>query len=278
MVRLTIQGRIVVWFAILIKKAAKRKNKSHEKKDKKKKGPNKNYFQSKVQRRRNNLIKLLYGLRDGYQYRATWFISLIYPDYFSDEQIAPRIKADIDRLSKRLIYSYPDGWFIYSIEWKRLSGIHFHLVGRKGKKRPNLKPNIEKWWLKIVEYKDPHLVESTYLKTLDDSNTRYGYLTKREKMKGLAKLIKILGNSYTHGVINRKNLPISDHKKVILSGKEFKKFKRYFYNEIKKRERKMGKKSQSIQKAKLLYAETGFHIAHNKKIFEELLRKILKSR
>ena len=229
----------------------------------------------KIQRRWLSLLKLIYGLSGN----ADWFITLVYPqNNISTDDIVDRIKNDINKFSNRIRNNYKNSWFVYSIEYSPKSNIHVHLIGRLGRKK--IKPNskakrkferqVKKWWASIVNSKKSELSHIRYLKSTKMSDKRKGYLVKFIKRLHLKILIEKFGTQYTHGVINRKNLPKAKPIKFEFSEKDFNKYIRPALikeaNEIKSRK-------TSFHKSKLKTNDSGYHILSHPKEFEALLKK-----
>jgi len=263
-------GKNVTFFLQPKKKKSKKKT-SWKSKNKK------NRQSRKIRVRHNSLLKLLYSLSK----KPNWFLTLVYPKSFSSDDIIDQIKNDINKFGCRLRDTYKKCWFIYSIEHSPNSNIHVHLIGRLdyNKKNTNVKnkkifkSKAYQWWARIVDSDEEHLSDTRYLKTTKMKDKRIGYLGKFAKKLELKWLIEKFPKQYTHGVINRRNLPKAKPLTMKFSDKEFDKYIRQALledaNKIKSRE-------GSFHKQKLKENNSGYHIANQPKNLRRIFRKIYK--
>ena len=263
---LKLVGKNVTFSPESNKKIYKKKNKESKKKEDKK--------YRKIRIRHQSLLKLLYSLIK----KPDWFLTLIYPNSFPTDVIIDQIKNDINKLNNRLRDTYKRCWFVYSIEHVHKFDIHLHLIGKLDckKKKPNLKNqkkfrlNVYKWWAKIVGSDEEKLSHVLYLKNNKKSDRCTGYLVKSEKKINLGFLIEKFGKQYTHGVINRKNLPKAKPLKIKISNKDFNK---YIRPALLKDANKVKCRDTSFHKSKLEKNYSGYHILNQPKKFRALLKK-----
>ena len=128
----------------------------------------------------------------------------------------------------------------------------------------------KRWWARIVDSDEEQLPHVRYLKTTKMSETRIGYLGKFAKKLKLKWLIEKLPNQYTHGVINRRNLPVS---KPIVKKFSDKKFDKYIRPSLIDDANKVKCRSTSFHKSKLEKKSSGFHLLNQPKKFRTLLNK-----
>lgn len=121
-------------------------------------------------------------------------------------------REKFDKFRRYLERAFPDGWFLYSMEYSSQNGYHYHLLGSFGRSRVAKKPIYEKW---------KALTGTTYLKAAQIkpyiAELHSGYLTKKGKAANARKLKRELGRRHSWGCINKKNLPLHEEQEFSLS-------------------------------------------------------------
>ncbi len=226
-------------------------------------------IRAKMIRRRNGFIKLLYSLKK----RPLWFITLIYPSFIKKNALACRINKDINCLGTALRRLYPKCWFIYTIESSIKSPLHIHLVGRTGTEKPELKKNIKKYWERILGYRKQKYQRVDYLNSPKDSDAIIGYLSARKKRIGLYKVIELIKNKHSYGVINKKNLPVAEPEVYELNEDQFEELKELLLDEVKTTDLSTGKPHKSNQIERILNSGSGYQVLQD----DSRMIKMLKS-
>jgi len=268
MKKVILKGRIFTWFPTT--KNSFDKNISPK---------NENYYKTKsplrekVQRRRNGLIKLLCSLDK----QPKWFITLIYPQSYSDEQnLSKRISKDINRLATRLRRKYQNSWFVYAIEWSPKSKIHVHFIGKLGMVKNQLRTNISEWWASITGSNQSNLANVRFLGTPEESQSCMGYMTKKAKEKYIPKLVELMGNKYSYGSVNKNNLPVAQTKVFEMSDKQFQQLRTACIAELEMSAQLHTTFNQEYHKNRLAYSDSGFHISQNADSITGVLNRLSK--
>lgn len=256
-----LKGNIISWYS-------SRKNKT-------KSGTSyntKSNLRRKVQRRRNGLIKLLCSLDK----QPKWFITLIYPQNCNEQNIGNRISKDINLLATRLRRKYQNSWFVYAIEWSPQSKIHVHLIGKLGMAKNQLRTNISEWWTNITGSTQSNLSDVRFLGTPQESQRCMGYMTKKAKEKYIPKLLKIMGNKYSYGIINKNNLPVAETQVFEISDKQFQELREVCIAELEMSAQLHTTFNQEYHKNRLAYSDSGFHISQNADSITGILNRLSK--
>jgi len=267
MKKVILKGRIFTWFPTSnnsVNKNISPKSENYYK--------TKSPLREKVQRRRNGLIKLLCSLDK----QPKWFITLIYSQNCNEQNISKQISKDINLLATRLRRKYENSWFVYAIEWSPKSKIHVHLIGKLGMAKNQLRTNISEWWANITGCNQSNLAEVKFLGTPEESQRCMGYMTKKAKEKYIPKLLKLMGNKYSYGIINKNNLPVAETQVFEISDKQFQELRDICIAELDMSAQQHTTFNQEYHKNRLAYSDSGFHISQNADSIKGLLNRLSK--
>jgi len=229
----------------------------------------------KLARRWNNLLKLLNSI-DG---KHDFFLTLIYPSWYSADEIIDRIRDDINNFGDRFRYHYKGGWAIYSIEFKHSVKIHIHIIGKLkngfrslSKQRCRFENRVYQWWARFVGSDDERLSNVKFVDTKKGRDAFKGYLRKAGKTLNFRILSKLVEGKlkYTHGMINRKFMPRASKEFFQIPDDVFDKHIRPFLIED---ANKAGKLKNKFHQQNLRSKDYGFHILKQRKAIEKILKK-----
>lgn len=127
----------------------------------------------------------------------------IYSDNYSEIRDDPDvIKNYLSKFKKILFKKFPNGWFLYKIEWSPKSGFHVHFICNFGKKlNKTIKTNIKSLWNNIINSKSDVTLD---IREYDKKHS--SYLTQKAKYKYDGTAICLLKNHRMVGILQKKNM------------------------------------------------------------------------
>ena len=229
----------------------------------------------KINRPWNKLLSLLNSIRGN----PDFFVTLIYPNHYSLDEIIDRIRDDINRFGNRFRYHHKDGWAIYSIEFKHGVNIHIHIIGKlrhgyrsSRQKRHQFEAMVYGWWARTLGLGDDHLSKVDFINTSERGDACKGYLRKADKKKYFWVLSEQVEGrlKYTFGTINKKNIPRSSRGVFQVPDDVFNKRIRPLL--IRDADRP-GNSKRKRHKNNLRSKGYGFHVLKHRKAIERILKK-----
>ncbi|SHN51932.1 rolling circle replication-associated protein [Desulfovibrio litoralis] len=207
--KLTISGGSISWCST--------------KPNKGKKAPNRYSKQSsktvKRKKARRRSIATLATLHARLTKKPSVFITLIFDTKVKAKWKTKECIALFNKFRRYLERSYSECWFIFVMEWSYLSGVHYHLIGRMGKKHVPW-GKLRKKWQKITGSSERKTINFKKYKDLHIS-----YVTKKIKEHNTLKLMKKLQGKSFWGAIHRKDMPLAPIKELVLDENQWEIFR-----------------------------------------------------
>ena len=133
---------------------------------------------------------------------------------------------------------YPDGWFIWKIEWDNEAGLHVHILGDTGRTRTDItRLVVKQTWNLYCKHENPEF-KSVDIQRVYDIEGAKGYFLKKSKRDNELTCILKLDGRDMYGTINAKKIEYYKVKPISLSTFEHRMFYKYYTNKMRKMKEK----------------------------------------